>query len=86
MARIVRNLAVLMAMSMLVAGAGVAALPAVSASASTAAALPAASASASTAVEAFFSDDGTGVQLCSDPGTFFYSGSVVEVYNVVPAM
>lgn len=75
MARIVRNLAVLTATSMLIAGAGVAALPAASASATTV------SASASATVEAFFSGGGTGLQLCSDPGTFFYSGKVVEVYN-----
>jgi hypothetical protein len=68
MARIVRNLAVLMATIMLVAGAGVAALPATSASASTIA-------------EVWFSGEGTGIQVCSDPGTFYYSGSVVEVYN-----
>jgi hypothetical protein len=73
MARIVRTLAVLT--SMLVAGAAVAALPAASANASATV-----SANASATVTAYFSD-GTGLQLCSDPGTFFYTGKVVEVYN-----
>jgi hypothetical protein len=68
MVRIARSLVTVMAGGMLVAGAGMA-MP------------PAASASSSSVVELWFSNSGTGLQLCSDPGTFYYDGAAAEVYN-----
>ena len=68
------QLALLVVGVLLVAG-GLALVPAASASAST---------DGSGAVEAWFSGGGTGVQLCSSPGTGYYNAPVVEIYNPCP--
>src|SRR5580658_4336000 len=78
-ARIAGSLVALLASVLLVAGGGTAVLPA--ASASTTRAHPVAAADSISVVTAYFSGGGTGIQLCDDPGVFYYTGAVVEVYN-----
>jgi hypothetical protein len=75
MVRIARRCVAMIAVlfAAMLAGGGILTLP--SASAST-------SASASdSVVTIWFSGGGTGIQLCDDPGTFFYTGAVVEIDN-----
>jgi hypothetical protein len=72
MTTMVRSRMALLAAGVLLAAGGLALVPAASASAST---------DGSGAVEAWFSGGGTGVQLCSSPGTGYYNAPVVEIYN-----
>jgi hypothetical protein len=65
--------------AMLLAGGGMTMLPSASASAP-AAASPNTNASDSS-VAIYFNGGGTGIQLCDDPGTFFYNGAVAQLNN-----